>query len=145
MKVSTKGRYAIRVMLDLAMNDTGDYIPLKDISARQDITIKYMEQIIAILNRAGYLHSVRGTGGGYKLARAPKEYTLGEILRTTEGSLAPVSCLDGSTNECERAGICPTLSFWTGLDKVIQEYVDSVTLADLMEHAKEMVPMDFNI
>ena len=94
MKVSTKGRYAIRVMLDLALNNTGEYIPLKEVAERQGITLKYLEQIIILLKRAGYLKSTRGNGGGYKLSKEPSEYTIGDIIRTTEGSLAPIACLE---------------------------------------------------
>lgn len=133
MKVSTKGRYAIRVMLDLAVNNTGEYIPLKDVSERQGITLKYLEQIIILLKRSGYLKSSRGNGGGYKLAKAPKEYTIGDILRTTEGSLSPVACLEDDENMCPRSSMCTTINFWEGLDKVINDYVDSVTLQDLLD------------
>lgn len=133
MKISTKGRYAMRLMIDLAVHNTGEYIPLKDISVRQDITIKYLEQIIPLLSRAGYVKSSRGSSGGYCLAHSPKEYTVGDILRATEGSLAPVACLEQSPNQCTRCNICPTLQLWTGLGKVINEYVDSITLEDLVE------------
>ncbi len=132
MKISTKGRYALRIMLDLAEHNTGEYISVKEISERQDITIKYMEQIVSQLSKTGYLKSLRGNSGGYRLAKAPKEYTVGEILRSIEGSLAPVACLEDSPNQCERCNKCPTLSFWEGLDKVISDYVDNITLADLL-------------
>lgn len=133
MKVSTKGRYALRIMLDLALNDTGDFIPLKDISRRQGITVKYLEQIITLLNKAGYLRSLRGSSGGYRLARAPKDYNVGDILRTTEGSLSPLACLDPGAPACDRLLSCPTQQFWKGLDDAINRYVDSYTLADIME------------
>ena len=133
MKISTKGRYALRVMLDLALNQTGGFIPLKDISERQDITVKYLEQIVIPLTRAGYLKSSRGAGGGYRLARNPKEYKIGNILRIMEGNLSPVACLEDDPNECPRSEICPTLSFWEGLNRTIEEYVDSVTLEDLLK------------
>lgn len=134
MKVSTKGRYALRLMLDLAENNNGVFIPLRDVSARQEITVKYLEQIINTLIKAGYLKSSRGTGGGYRLARSPAEYKVGDILRTMEGSLAVVSCLTDAQNECPRNGDCLTLPFWEGLNRVVEEYVDSVTLADLMQN-----------
>lgn len=145
MKVSTKGRYALRVMLDLAMNNTGEYIPLKDVSERQDIALKYLEQIIGMLKKAGYLRSSRGNSGGYMLARSPEEYRLGDILRITEGSLAPVACLEDEVNQCPRSGFCPTLGFWKGLDKVISEYVDSMTLQDLIDQRQEITGFDYSI
>lgn len=132
MKISTKGRYALRTMLDLAMHDRGALIPLKDISARQGITIKYLEQVVTLLSRAGYVRSVRGAGGGYRLSKDPSEYTAGDILRVAEGSLAPVACLEDSENQCPRAAECLTLGFWEGLAGVINQYVDSVTLEDLV-------------
>lgn len=139
MKVSTKGRYALRVMLDLAVNNTGEYIPLKDISVRQNISIKYMEQIISLLKKDGFLKSTRGNGGGYRLAKLPKEYTVGDILRAAEGSLAPIACLEDDENQCERSSICPTLNFWMGLDKVVNEYVDGITLQDLLEENERLI------
>ena len=134
MKISTKGRYALRVMLDLAVNNTGEYIPLKEVSERQGITLKYLEQIIILLKKSGYLRSSRGNGGGYQLSKDPKEYTLGDILRTTEGSLAPIPCIEDSPNQCDRYSRCSTVEFWEGLWEVINEYVDSVTLADLVKN-----------
>lgn len=132
MRISTKGRYALRIMIDLAENENGDYIRLKDISERQDITRKYMEQIMPLLTKSGYVKSYRGNNGGYMLARRPEEYTVGEILRTTEGSLAPIACIEGPADSCARSGQCPTRRFWAGMWEAINEYVDSVTLADLM-------------
>lgn len=132
MKISTKGRYALRVMIDLAINDTGNFISLKDIANRQEISNKYLEQIIAMLNKAGYLETARGNTGGYKLAKKPSEYIVGDILRVTEGELAPIYCLTDE-GECKRKENCKTYSFWKGLDKVINEYVDSKTLEDLMK------------
>lgn len=134
MKISTKGRYALRIMADLAINGNGEYIRLKDISERQSITLKYMEQIMPLLTKAGYVKSYRGNNGGYMLARKPEDYTVGEILRTTEGNLAPISCIGDSPNRCPRSGECLTLPFWEGMWKVINEYVDSVTLSDLVEN-----------
>lgn len=132
MKISTRGRYALRIMLDLAANDSGGYISLKDIAARQGITVKYLEQIMIALRKAGYLKSSRGSGGGYRLARPASDYTVGDILRTTEGNLSPINCLEDDMNMCPRSMACPTLRFWAGLDRVIGEYVDSVTLEDLL-------------
>lgn len=133
MKISTKGRYALRLMLDLALNDTGETIRIKDIAARQEISEKYLEQIIAVLNKAGYVKSVRGPQGGYRLARKPKDYTVGMILRLTEGSLAPVACLDDDPNECTRQEDCVTIYIWEKLYAAINSVVDKYTLADLVE------------
>ena len=126
MLISTKGRYALRVMADLAEHPTEGYIPLKEIAQRQEISEKYLEIIIKILVRAKLLTGVRGKGGGYRLTRAPGEYTVGSILRLTEESLAPVSCLE------EDAAACRTLPVWKGLDRVINEYLDGITIADLI-------------
>ncbi|MCI1723385.1 MAG: Rrf2 family transcriptional regulator [Lachnospiraceae bacterium] len=133
MKISTKGRYALRIMLDLSMQDSSALIPLKDIAKRQEITLKYMEQIITPLSKAGYVTSLRGSSGGYRLAKNPSEYTVGDILRVMEGPLSPVACLENEANECPRAEFCPTLPFWKGLAKVINDYVDGVTLEDLRD------------
>ena len=135
MMVSTKGRYALRLMLDLAKCDGGEYVPLKDIAERQGISVKYLEQIISVLSRAGFVRSVRGTGGGYKLAKKPKDYTVGMILRLTEGSLAPVSCLEYDENTCPRAESCVTLSVWEKLYAAINNVVDNITLADLLDES----------
>ena len=132
MKISTKGRYALRVMIDLAINSNGKYISLKDIAKRQEISNKYLEQIISLLNKAGYLETARGYTGGYKLAKKPKEYTIGDILRATEGDLAPTYCLT-EDGECDRQKGCKTYSFWKGLDNVINDYIDSKTLEDLIK------------
>lgn len=137
MKVSTKGRYALRIMIDLATNGRESCIPLKQISERQGITIKYMEQIMPLLTRAGYVRSYRGNNGGYKLVRDPKDYTVGEILRATEGSLSPVACIEDSPNQCVRCVECKTLGFWEGLQDAINAYTDGVTLADLLGDGKE--------
>ena len=133
MKISTKGRYALRLMLDLAMNNTGEPVRIKEISARQEISDKYLEQIISILNKAGYVKSIRGPQGGYRLAREPEKYTVGMILRLTEGSLAPVPCLDDEINSCNRQDTCVTLRLWKMLNNAISDVVDEVTLADLVE------------
>ena len=131
MRISTKGRYALRIMVDLAEHNSGEYIRLKDIATRQHITLKYMEQIMPLLTRAGYVRSFRGNSGGYMLAKAPEEYTAGDILRVTEGSLAPIPCIEEGTVICDRREECRTVSFWEGMWKVINEYADSVTLSDL--------------
>lgn len=133
MRVSTKGRYALRIMVDLAEHNSGEYIRLKDISKRQKITLKYMEQIMPMLTRAGYVKSCRGNNGGYILAKRPEDYTAGDILRVTEGSFAPVPCISEGARQCELQGECTTIAFWDGLSRVISEYVDSVTLADLVK------------
>lgn len=145
MKISTKGRYALRVMLDLALHDTGEFISLKDVSARQGITVKYLEQIMTVLTRAGYVRSQRGNNGGYRLAKDPAEYTAGDILRVMEGSLAPVACLEDVPNQCTRAQTCPTLPFWEGLADAINAYVDSVTLQNLKDQTTDMAGNDFII
>ena len=132
MKISTKGRYALRVMIDLAINSNGNYITLKDIAKRQEISNKYLEQIIAMLNKAGFLDTARGNTGGYKLSKLPKEYVVGDILRATEGDLAPIYCVN-EEGECLRKKDCKTYSFWKGLDNVINEYVNSKTLEDLIK------------
>ncbi len=133
MKISTKGRYALRLMLDLAIMGNDAPVRVKDIAKRQDISIKYMEQIITILSRAGYLRSNRGPQGGYRLAKDPKEYTVGMILRLTEGSLAPVACLDDEPNMCYRQETCVTLQIWKELNEAINSVVDKYTLADLVD------------
>lgn len=135
MKISTKGRYALRLMLDLAEHTDDGYTPVKAISKRQGISDKYLEQIIAVLSKAKLVKSVRGAGGGYKLTRSPEEYTVGMILRLTEGSLAPVACLDGEENTCDRHDICPTLFIWERIYDAVNDVVDHITLAELMTAA----------
>ncbi|MDE5797906.1 MAG: Rrf2 family transcriptional regulator [Treponemataceae bacterium] len=132
MKISTRGRYALRFMIDLAQHDNGTYIALKDVSARQNISIKYLEQITSLLSKFGLLLSVRVPQGGYKLAKRPEAYSVGEILRITEGSLASVSCLETPVNTCPRKDSCPTLKLWQGLNKVITDYLAGITLDDLI-------------
>ena len=132
MIVSTKGRYALRVMIDLAEHGTGSPLLLMDIAKRQQISEKYLEGIMAVLSKHGYVSAQRGRGGGYKLTRAPEDYPVGSILRLIEGSLAPVSCLENPVNTCARAAECRTLPMWTKLDRLINDYLDSVTLADLL-------------
>ena len=133
MKISTKGRYELRLMLDLAIYDNGTPVRIKDISARQGISIKYLEQIVSILNKAGYVRAIRGPQGGYQLVKPPEEYTAGMILRLTEGNLAPVSCLEYEENTCERQDTCPTLELWKRLKDAIDGVVDGITLAQLVE------------
>lgn len=137
MKISTRGRYALRMMLDLAVNNNGEPIRLKDISKRQGISDKYLEQIISILNKASFVRSIRGPQGGYMLNREPKEYTVGMILRLTEGSLAPVACLDYEPNDCERRNECVTLILWEKLNDAIKSVVDNITLQDLVQWQME--------
>ena len=136
MKISTKGRYAVRLMYDLAMHHTGDWIALKDISRRQEISVKYLEQIVRQLSIRGYLKSLRGPKGGYQLSRDPKDYTIYEILKITEGSLQPVACLDDKVNQCERYHECPTIEIWEGLGQVIEEYLSGITLEDVVNKAR---------
>lgn len=133
MKVSTKGRYAIRFLLDLAMNDTGQPVRMKEVAKRQEISDKYLEQVVSLLQKSGMVKSVRGPQGGYTLVKQPAEYTIGEILRLTEGNMAPVACLVDEENQCERANECITLPFWKKLDKAISDVIDHTTLADLMK------------
>lgn len=133
MKVSTKGRYALRLMIDLVMNEDGSPIRIKDVAERQGISDKYLEQIISILNKAGYVRSVRGPQGGYLLKKEPQDYTVGMILRLTEGSLAPVSCAEADAAECERQGDCVTYLLWKKISEAINDVVDTVTLKDLID------------
>lgn len=132
MKISTKGRYALRMMIDLARYRGEGFVPLKDISERQGISIKYLEQIANTLYKAGFLKSGRGAQGGYRLSKEPSQYSAGDILRVTEGKLAPVACLECNPPECDRFSVCPTVSFWQGLQTQIDQYVDSFTLEDFI-------------
>lgn len=131
MLISTKGRYALRVMIDLAEHQADGFIPLKVIAERQEISEKYLESIIKLLVKAKLLNGLRGKGGGYQLTKAPEQYTVGSILRMTEDSMAPVACLEPGADVCPRAAECRTLSLWKGLDKVINDYLNNFTLADL--------------
>lgn len=133
MMISTKGRYALRVMIDLAEHNTGEYMVLMDIAKRQGISEKYLEGILAVLSKNGLVSALRGRGGGYKLANPPETYTVGSILKATEGSLAPVACLDGESNSCERSAECRTLPMWVKLDQVIHDFFEGITLVDLMQ------------
>ena len=132
MIVSTKGRYALRVMIDLAEHQAERYVPLKEVAARQDISEKYLENILKVLVQNGFLEGLRGKGGGYRLCKSPDQFTTGQILRLMEGSLAPVACLEAGSSPCDRAGECRTLSLWAGLNDVINKYLDQYTLADLL-------------
>lgn len=133
MKISTKGRYALRLMIDLAIHNTGEPISLKDVARRQEISDKYLEQIISILNKAGYVKSIRGAQGGYMLKKDPKDYTVGMILRVTEGSLAPVECVEEGMAECERMNECATVLIWQKINEAVNNVVDNITLEDLVE------------
>ena len=133
MIVSTKGRYALRVMIDLAEHQTEKYVPLKEVAARQEISEKYLENILKVLVQNGFLEGLRGKGGGYRLTRSPDQYTVGEILMLTEGSLAPVSCLTPGAAPCHRMADCRTLPMWRKLNTMIQDFFDGITLADLMD------------
>ena len=133
MIVSTKGRYALRVMIDLAEQNTDERTPLKEIAERQNISQKYIEAIMTLLSKNGFVEAVHGKGGGYRLNKKPEEYRVGDILRLTEGSLSPVACLEKGAEECPRKAGCRTLPLWTKLDELVQGYLDSVTLAELMK------------
>jgi len=135
--ISTRGRYALRVMIDLAKNGSGDFIPMKDVAARQGVSLKYLEQILPVLTKNRLVETAHGKGGGYRLTAAPEEYTVGQILQLTEGSLAPVACLADGAPACEKASSCCTLDFWKGLDEVIDNYTNSWTLADLVRQEKK--------
>lgn len=133
MLISTKGRYALRVMIDLAEHQDSERIPLKEIAERQEISQKYIEAIMTLLSKSGLVDAVHGKGGGYMLNRKPEDYKIGEILRLTEGSLSPVACLEAGAAECPRKDNCRTLPLWTKLDELVEGYLDSVSLADLMK------------
>ena len=145
MKISTKGRYALRMLLDLAEHENDGFIALKDIAKRQNISKKYLEQIVPILNKSDILQTNRGFQGGYKLARAPGKYTVGMILRLTEGGLSPVPCLDQNPIQCDRANECVTLPIWQGLSKVINDYLDNITLQDVLDKQRERYANDYMI
>lgn len=132
--ISTRGRYALRVMIDIAENGNGNFIPLNDIAVRQGISEKYLERILVILTRGNLLLGMRGKGGGYKLTKEPKDYTLGTILRLTEGSLSPVACLKEGAIPCEKSTACRTLPVWRGLNETINTYLDGITLEELLEN-----------
>lgn len=137
MMISTKGRYALRVLIDMAEHQTEEYIPLKEIAARQEISEKYLESIVKTLVKGQVLEGLRGKGGGYRLRKAPAQYKVGDILRLMEGSLAPVACLESGAAPCERAAECRTLSLWSGLNDVINQYLDQFTLEDLLQKSRD--------
>ena len=133
MKISTKGRYALRMLIELAAHQETGFVSLKEISERQNISKKYLELIVPMLNKSGILRTNRGNKGGYMLAKSPAECTVGDVLRATEGSLAPVSCLEYPVNDCPRADCCETLYIWEGLAKTVSDYLDSITLQDVLD------------
>ena len=137
MKISTKGRYALRLMLDLAIYNTGEPVSLKDVARRQQISEKYLEQIISVLNKAGFVRSVRGAQGGYMLTKEPVEYTVGSVLRLTEGDLAPVSCVGMDSVDCDRRDGCVTVRIWEQLNEAVNNVVDNITVADMVMWQKE--------
>lgn len=150
MKISTKGRYALRLMLDLACGDLDQPVPIRNIASRQGISDKYLEQIITALSRAGFVKSSRGAQGGYKLAKDPHELTVGMILRQIEGSLVPVACMEDDPNQCPRAQTCATLDVWKEIDEAVNMVIDRITLADLVvkhnkKTAEQVAALDFNI
>ncbi len=133
MKISTRGRYALRLMLDIASYEAEGPVRIRDVAQRQELSVKYLESIVSVLVKAGFVKSIRGPQGGYRLMRPPADYTVGMILRLTEGSLAPVSCLEDEENQCTRAAHCVTLRLWKELDEAIKNVVDRYTLEDLMQ------------
>jgi len=132
MKISTRGRYALRVMIDLAEQDINEYIPLKDVALRQGISQKYLESIMTDLSKANLVDGQHGKGGGYKLKKAADKYTVGEILRVTEGDLAPIACLENGATPCVRSADCRTLPMWKKLNDIIRDYFDKISLADII-------------
>ena len=133
MMISTRGRYALRVLLDLPENNNGGYIPMKDVANRQELSLKYIERIMPILSKNTLVEGVHGKGGGYRLTKQPEDYKVGEILRLTEGDLAPVACLGCEAKPCERAAECRTLPMWSDFYKLVNDYFDNITLADLLQ------------
>ncbi|MBQ8827591.1 MAG: Rrf2 family transcriptional regulator [Clostridia bacterium] len=132
MMISTRGRYALRVLIDLAEHNDGTYIPMKDVAKRQELPLKYLERILPVLTKNKLIIGLHGKGGGYRLSRTPEKYTVGEILRLTEGNLAPVSCLECDAEPCKRAAECKTLKLWTKFFEITNDYFDGITIADLM-------------
>lgn len=145
MAISSKGRYALRVLIDLAENDNGTYIPMKVVAGRQGISLKYLEHILPMLKQRNIIEGIQGKGGGYRLVRKPEEYTVGEILRIVEGDFAPVSCLECGAEPCDRADQCRTISMWKKLQNMIGEYFDGITLKDLMnDPSNELSSIDIS-
>ena len=136
MMISTRGRYALRVMVDLAINSDGSYVAMKEVAERQQVSLKYLERILPLLVEKKLVEGVRGKGGGYRLTREPDEYTVGEILRAAEGDLAPVACLENGAKPCPRAGFCSTLPLWKELDTLVSDFLDHKTLADLITQTR---------
>lgn len=145
MKISTKARYSLRILLDMAQHPDDGYIPLKTIAERQGISKRYLDQIMMLLNRTDYLKTTRGALGGYKLAKAPDQYTLGDILRLTEGGFAPLACLEENGGECERYEGCMARKAWQGLEEVMAGYLDNLTLQDILDRYGGQVPEDFSL
>lgn len=133
MMISTRGRYALRVLIDLAENSEEGYIPMKDVAMRQELSLKYIERIMPVLSKNNYVEGVHGKGGGYRLSKKPEEYRVGDILRLAEGDLAPVACLECGAKPCKRADTCPTLPMWKEFNKMVNDYFDKITLSDLMK------------
>lgn len=133
MMISTRGRYALRVLIDLAEHQNGEYIPMKEVAARQDISLNYIERIMPVLTKAKLVHGLHGKGGGYRLTMTPEQYKVGDILRLTEGDLAPVACIGCDAEKCNRTHECRTVSMWEKFYAVTNEYFDGITLADLMQ------------
>lgn len=133
MLISTRGRYALRVLLDLAEHQGDGYIAMKNVAQRQELSLKYIEKIMPVLSKNSYVEGVHGKGGGYRLAKAPEDYKVGDILRLAEGDLAPVTCLSCNAPKCDRAETCPTLPMWTEFHNMVNNYFDGITLADLMK------------
>lgn len=136
MLISTRGRYALRVLLDLAENQDKGYIAMKKVAERQELSLKYIERIMPVLSKNHYVEGVQGKGGGYRLVKNPKEYRIGDILRLTEGTLAPVACLECNSKTCQREKTCKTLPMWREFYQIINDYFDNITLADLMNGEK---------
>ena len=145
MLISTKGRYALRMLVDLAEHQNDGYVALKDIAKRQGISKKYLEQIVPLLNKSDILRTNRGFNGGYRLAKSPDKYTVGDILRITEGSLSPVACLENDPIQCQRSSQCVTLPVWKGLYRVINEYLDGITLQDMLDQQRELYANNYTI
>ena len=139
MKISTKGRYALRIMIDLALHCEQGPVRVKEIASRQGISEKYLEQIISLFNKAGYVKSIRGAQGGYLLTKAPAEYTAGMILRLAEGSIAPVACVDESAEQCEKKGVCVSAMLWEKMNVAVNQVVDNTTLQDLVDWQQNIV------
>lgn len=132
--ISTRGRYALRVMIDLAEHGSGDFVPMKEVAARQEISLKYIERIMPLLTKENLVEGLHGKGGGYRLCRSPEDYSVGEILRITEGELAPVACLERGAKPCPRAAECRTLPMWKKYYAMTNEFFDGISIADLMKN-----------